>query len=764
MVLNKGSNMAASILILLVMLQEIQGDQHRYQHSVQGTRRKQRQYHHLRGSHRDELQLQQHTVPQAGRANHQDAEQEKFLFEKYEARRQYMRAKRLEKEITNMNTRRSDMENQEMIERTKKRLDALRDEWEKEKARKQATKNASHKRRLWKRSDPQSSDHSDAQGQEYDIPLTGEVSMRETTNLDPMDFMDHLEELQEMFEQMDNAEIYEALTEVSRIQNEDWKDTISEDMLEDLRKALHLEDRQILERLAMSEKDTVPDVLTELLRKREDKEITNRNLNEAEEGEVQHDIMIEEATPKLEETSMEKKQEPANTSIGSNNRLAQTSVQEERELKNTNTENKDEPYEGVLEKGEPQNLSRENIEEPAETPVEEEKVTPSLRIENKTGGDIERKQETFEDMAASENGRDALELLKMMAPVSNKALVTKSLVLAFVEPPEIAISPSTENEFNTKEEIMQFISLEVEDRKSSHLEKGGGGEEILQSTRAHTEDMHMDDTSRNDAESTIVDQDDDSHFTSELRSYVDAENLLEELRLKTLDLIEKSKERYRAEEASKAIEFMEIIFVSSPGPAAEDKSQIPPPKQETSPAATEWLDDDLRRHEMKQGEDKDDESDVERNGIINLNGAHDSDRDDKGEVATATADTTRLQGDQNIPKPEGDKSEPAVLEAGTWEAARTAMSLPREFHGLPEQAELLLSLVDLRMVRGAENEQELLAEPEARLGCIGGNLCRSCARYSMLYSGYAVCCYKCGVYPLVMPREVDQYACNCIYS
>lgn len=59
---------------------------------------------------------------------------------------------------------------------------------------------------------------------------------------------------------------------------------------------------------------------------------------------------------------------------------------------------------------------------------------------------------------------------------------------------------------------------------------------------------------------------------------------------------------------------------------------------------------------MKKGEDKDEESDVERNGNINLNDAHDSDRDDKGEVATATADTTRLQGDQNIPKPEGQLS------------------------------------------------------------------------------------------------------------
>lgn len=59
-------------------------------------------------------------------------------------------------------------------------------------------------------------------------------------------------------------------------------------------------------------------------------------------------------------------------------------------------------------------------------------------------------------------------------------------------------------------------------------------------------------------------------------------------------------------------------------------------------------------------------------------------------------------------------SEPAILEAATWEAARAAMSLPEEFHGLPEQAELLLSHVDLRMLQGEENEQEVVAEPEVK--------------------------------------------------
>lgn len=533
------------------MLQKIQGDQHRYQHVKHGTRQEQHQHHHPHGLHRDNKQPHQQTEPTTGYVKHQDAGQEKFLFEKYEARRQYMRSWRLQQELTDIKARRSDIETQKMIERTKERLDALKDEWEKEKAGMQASQYASHERRLWKRSDTRRTEHFDAQGQEYDVPLT-EVSLPEDTNID---LMDHLEELREMFALMDNVEIQEALVEASNIRNEDWTDEISEETLENLRKVLYLEDPQILERLVLSEDEIVPEVLAELLKTKQDKEAAKINQHGVDEGEDDRSARMKEGTPKLGES-------PVNANMEIKDSQVRTLIHEEKEFRTMDMVNKGELDEGLLEEEELRNLSKENKNESIGTPVEKEE-TRSLRTENNSEGDAERNGEMFEDMAASGNGRDALELLKLMAAESNKGLVTENSVLALVQPEDMAVSTPAENRFNTNGQIIQIVSLEEEDGKSGHLETESERKE-MHPTLTGREGVHLDD-SRKIVSGITEGNEDESHSSSEERSYVEDELLLEVLRQKTLDLIQKSRKRYSAEEASKAVEFMEMIFISPSG-------------------------------------------------------------------------------------------------------------------------------------------------------------------------------------------------------
>lgn len=527
MVLGSSLCLGGSLLILLAMSHKAQGDQHRSQHAVHGSR--QEQHHHLHGPHRDSTQPHQHAEAPTGRGKHEGAGQEKFLFEKYEARRQYMRSRRLQQEITDTKTRRSDIETQEMIERIKKRLDALRDEWESERAGKQASHYASRQKRLWKRSDAEGAERVEAQGQESDVPAA-EVSLPEDTKVDLMEIMDHLEELREMFALTDNAEIQEALAEASSIRNENWMDEISEEMLEKLRRALIQEDPQILERLAIAE-ETVPEFLAELLRSKQGREAASRNQHEADEGEDDRKGRMEEGPAEVGESPAEGEQEPGNENVEIKDGRAKTPIQEEKGLRTTDTGNKSEPDEGFFEEDEPR----------------------------RSEGDAERGEEMFEDMAASGNGRDALELLKLMSAESSKGLVPGNPVLSLVQPEDMALSSPAENRFSTNEEIIQIVSLE--EGKSGRLGKDSDGEG-MRPTLPGGEGARLEGSRRHTSGRT---EGDESRSSSELRSHVEDEHLLEDLRQKTLDLIQKSRRRYSAEDASKAIEFMEMIFISSPG-------------------------------------------------------------------------------------------------------------------------------------------------------------------------------------------------------
>ncbi|ROT61796.1 hypothetical protein C7M84_020393 [Penaeus vannamei] len=492
MVLGGSLCLGGSLLILLAMSHKAQGDQHRSQHAVHGSR--QEQHHHLHGPHRDSTQPHQHAEAPTGRGKHEGAGQEKFLFEKYEARRQYMR---------------SDAEGAERVE---------------------------------------------AQGEESDVP-PAEVSLPEDTKVDLMEIMDHLEELREMFALTDNAEIQEALAEASSMRNENWMDEISEEMLEKLRRALIQEDPQILERLAIAE-ETVPEFLAELLRSKQD-----RNQHEADEGEDDRKGRMEEGPAELGESPAAGEQEPGNENVEMKDGRARTPVQEEKGLRTTDTGNKSEPDEGFFEEEEPR----------------------------RSEGDAERGEEMFEDMAASGNGRDALELLKLMSAESSKGLVPGNPVLSLVQPEDMAPSSPAENRFSTNEEIIQIVSLE--EGKSGRLGKDSDGEG-MRPTLPGGEGARLEGSRRHTSGRT---EGDESRSSSELRSHVEDEHLLEDLRQKTLDLIQKSRRRYSAEDASKAIEFMEMIFISSPGRDNEDKPQAPASKGEAGAADAELMDGDQRR-------------------------------------------------------------------------------------------------------------------------------------------------------------------------